>query len=262
MKSTERKEKIKVGIIGATGMVGQRFVTLLSGHPWFEITSLMASGRSAGRLYGDAVDGRWKLSAPCPDKVLGMPVTDASDVSVAADACDMVFCAVNMPKSDILALEEKYARAELPVVSNNSANRWTPDVPMVVPEINPAHLGVIEHQHVRTALPRGELFAQRARAQIGAPRPAQSVAQEFFEFELMAAQLLLDRVPLAGLGRVVALVEKYDVELGHLAVGGGDPDLGGGTIEDRPVHERREHLFRTGFFHAAPEPEPLGDRLR
>ncbi len=155
MKCNNPDKKIKVGIIGATGMVGQRFITLLSDHPWFEITSLMASGRSAGRTYAEAVDGRWKLPVPCPEKILGMKVSDASDAGAAADSCDMVFCAVNMPKSEILALEEKYARAELPVVSNNSANRWTPDVPMVVPEINPGHLSVIEHQRKRLGTKRG-----------------------------------------------------------------------------------------------------------
>ncbi len=155
MNVKERKNKIRAGIIGATGMVGQRFVTLLNDHPWFEISALAASGRSAGRSYGEAVEGRWKMACDCPENVAGMTVTDAADVKKLADVCDMVFCAVNMPKNEILALEENCAKAELPVVSNNSANRWTPDVPMVVPEINPEHLAVIEHQKKRLGTKRG-----------------------------------------------------------------------------------------------------------
>lgn len=149
------EKKIKAGIIGATGMVGQRFVSLLENHPFFEITALGASGRSAGRTYGEAVGGRWKLDAPMPERIGKMTVTDASDIKTMTEKCDMVFCAVNMPKSEILALEDAYARAETPVVSNNSANRWTPDVPMVVPEINPEHLEVIEAQKKRLGTKRG-----------------------------------------------------------------------------------------------------------
>lgn len=149
------QKKYKVGIIGCTGMVGQRFITLLEDHPWFELTALFASARSSGRKYSDAVSGRWKMSTPLPEKFADMIVHDASEVEFAAEHCDFVFCAVNMPKSDILALEEKYAKAEIPVVSNNSANRWTPDVPMVVPEINPEHLAVIEAQKKRLGTKRG-----------------------------------------------------------------------------------------------------------
>ena len=151
----QNNEKLRVGIIGATGMVGQRFITLLENHPYFEITALMASKRSAGKTYREALAGRWKLTTPCPEWVLDMEVMDAEGVSGVAPLVDFVFCAVNMPKADVLALEELYAKAEIPVVSNNSANRWTPDVPMVIPEINREHLSVIEAQRARLGTKRG-----------------------------------------------------------------------------------------------------------
>ena len=148
-------EKLKVGIIGATGMVGQRFATLLDNHPWFEVTTLAASAHSAGKTYEQAVGGRWKMETPMPAAVKDMIVRDAEDVeSVAADV-DFVFSAVNMPKDEIRALEERYAKTETPVVSNNSAHRWTPDVPMVVPEINPEHYEVIKYQKARLGTTRG-----------------------------------------------------------------------------------------------------------
>lgn len=148
-------KKKKVGIIGATGMVGQRLLTLLDGHPYFEVTALAASARSAGQPYEAAVAGRWKLSAPIPAAYRAMPVTDAADIPTLRERCDFVFCAVNMGKGETKALEEAYARAEIPVVSNNSANRWTPDVPMVIPEINAAHLAVIDTQRKRLGTRRG-----------------------------------------------------------------------------------------------------------
>ncbi|MBQ2719881.1 MAG: aspartate-semialdehyde dehydrogenase [Clostridia bacterium] len=141
--------KLKVGIVGATGMVGQRFITLLADHPYFEIAALIASGRSAGKTYEEAVGDRWKLEAPMPECVKDMVVLDSANVDAIADSVDFVFCAVNMPKSEVVALEERLARAELPVVSNNSANRWTPDVPMIIPEINDSHLEVIAAQKAR-----------------------------------------------------------------------------------------------------------------
>ena len=148
-------DRMKVCVVGATGMVGQRFVTLLDGHPYFEVTAVAASARSAGRKYEEAVAGRWKMKSAIPDGVKDLAVIDASDVDAIKARADMVFCAVDMKKDEILALEEKYARAELPVVSNNSANRWTPDVPMVVPEINPGHLDVINAQRARLGTKRG-----------------------------------------------------------------------------------------------------------
>ena len=148
-------EKLKVGIIGATGMVGQRFIMLLSEHPYFEITALVAGPRSAGQKYGKAVLGRWKMTSPCPEKILNMDVISSDEVERVGELVDFVFCAVNMSKDETRALEERYARAEIPVVSNNSANRWTPDVPMVIPEINDSHLEVIKAQRERLGTKRG-----------------------------------------------------------------------------------------------------------
>lgn len=148
-------EKLRVGIIGATGMVGQRLITLLENHPYFEIRALLASGRSAGKPYREAVEGRWKMQTPLPERIGDMPVLDAADIEGVRPLVDFVFCAVNMKKEEIRALEEAYAKAEIPVVSNNSANRWTPDVPMVIPEVNDAHLAVIEAQKKRLGTHRG-----------------------------------------------------------------------------------------------------------
>ncbi len=148
-------EKLKVGVVGATGMVGQRFLTLLEDHPYFEVSALAASARSAGRTYEEAVGGRWKMTAPMPEKFKSMVVLDAADTAKMAELCSFVFCAVDMPKDEIRALEEKYAKAEIPVVSNNSAHRWTPDVPMIIPEINPEHAEVIAAQRKRLGTTRG-----------------------------------------------------------------------------------------------------------
>ena len=148
-------QKLKVGIIGATGMVGQRFVLLLENHPYFEISALIAGPRSAGQKYCEAVDGRWKMTTPCPESVKDMVVISSDEVEKVGELCDFVFCAVNMSKDETRALEERYAKAEIPVVSNNSAHRWTPDVPMVIPEINDAHLEVIESQRKRLGTKRG-----------------------------------------------------------------------------------------------------------
>ena len=149
------KEKMKVGVVGATGMVGQRFLTLLADHPYFEIAALAASPRSAGKTYEEAVGSRWKLSTPMPEQVKKMIVINAEDVETMGKLCSFVFCAVDMKKDEVKALEEKYAKAEIPVVSNNSANRWTPDVPMLIPEINVDHLSLIGHQRARLGTKRG-----------------------------------------------------------------------------------------------------------
>ncbi len=148
-------KKLKVGVLGGTGMVGQRFVTLLDNHPWFEVVSIAASERSAGLPYSRAVEGRWKLEAGIPENVKNITVRSVLEISKVADEVDMVFCAVDMKKDEIKELEEKYARAEVPVISNNSAHRWTEDVPMMVPEINPEHSAVIEHQRKRLGTKRG-----------------------------------------------------------------------------------------------------------
>ena len=149
------EKQYKVGIVGATGMVGQRFITLLENHPWFKLTVLAASGRSAGKTYEEAVGTRWAMTTPMPESVKGMMVQDASKVEEVAAQVDFIFCAVNMPKDEIKALEEAYAKAECPVVSNNSANRFTPDVPMVVPEINADHIEIIPAQRKRLGTKRG-----------------------------------------------------------------------------------------------------------
>ena len=148
-------KQYKVGVVGATGMVGQRFVTLLENHPWFKLTTLAASGRSAGKTYEEAVGSRWAMTTPMPESVKKMVVLDASKVEEVASQVDFIFCAVNMPKDEIKALEEAYAKAECPVVSNNSANRFTPDVPMVVPEINADHIEIIPAQRKRLGTKRG-----------------------------------------------------------------------------------------------------------
>ena len=148
-------EKMKVGVVGATGMVGQRFLTLLENHPYFEVAALAASARSAGKTYEEAVGARWKMKTPMPEKYKKMTVLDAARIDEMGKLCSFVFCAVDMKKDEIKALEEAYAKAEIPVVSNNSANRWTPDVPMVIPEINDEHLAVIEAQKKRLGTKRG-----------------------------------------------------------------------------------------------------------
>jgi len=149
-------EKYKVGIIGATGMVGQRFITLTDNHPWFETVVLAASSRSAGKPYGEAVGKRWAMESGLPAWASSMVVMDAeADAAKIAELVDFVFCAVDMKKDEIRALEEKYAKFECPVVSNNSANRWTPDVPMVVPEINADHIKIIDAQRRRLGTKRG-----------------------------------------------------------------------------------------------------------
>ncbi len=149
------EKKYNVGIIGATGMVGQRFATLLENHPWFNVTVLAASSRSAGKTYKEAAGNRWALQKPMPKSMEDMVIVDAANVDEVVSKVDFVFCAVDMKKEDIRALEEKYAKAECPVVSNNSAHRFTPDVPMIIPEINDNHLDIIASQKARLGTKRG-----------------------------------------------------------------------------------------------------------
>src|SRR5512138_2678637 len=149
------QKKLKVGVLGATGMVGQRFVQLLETHPWYDVTLVAASANSAGQRYADAVKGRWTLKAPVPSSVASLVVKNASDVDAIASEVDFVFCAVDMTKEETAKLEEDYARRETPVVSNNSAHRGTPDVPMMIPEVNPEHVAVIEAQRKRLGTSRG-----------------------------------------------------------------------------------------------------------
>ncbi|OBZ14476.1 aspartate-semialdehyde dehydrogenase [Bacillus sp. FJAT-27264] len=147
--------KLRAGIVGGTGMVGQRFIALLENHPWFEVTAISASSRSAGKTFEESIAGRWKLETALPDSVKNIMVQDASQVEEFAKDVDLIFCAVDMKKEEIKKLEEDYARTGTPVISNNSAHRWTPDVPMVIPELNPDHIKVIEQQRKRLGTATG-----------------------------------------------------------------------------------------------------------
>ncbi len=149
-------KQYRVGIIGCTGMVGQRFATILENHPWFKVTALAASARSAGKTYQEALEGRWAMQAPIPPAMAELPVYDAEkDIDKVVSLVDFVFCAVNMKSEDIMALEEAYAKKECPVISNNKQHRGTPDVPMIIPELNAEHHKVIEHQRKRLGTKRG-----------------------------------------------------------------------------------------------------------
>lgn len=178
-------KKLKVGIVGGTGMVGQRFIALLENHPWFEVTSIAASANSAGKTYEESAGGRWKLTTPMPDAVKNIIVKDASLVSDVASEVDFVFCAVDMKKDEIKALEEAYAKTGTPVVSNNSANRWTPDVPMVIPEINPGHLDVIEYQRKRLGTKTG-FIAVKPNCSIQSYVPALHALREYEPKQVVA----------------------------------------------------------------------------
>ena len=179
-------DQLNIGILGATGMVGQRFVTLLADHPWFNITVLAASPRSAGKSYAEAVDGKWKLDVEMPEKVRDIVVMDVSDISAIAEKVDFVFSAVDMKKEEIRKIEEDYAKAEVPVVSNNSAHRWTEDVPMVVPEINPDHYQIIEAQKKRLGTTRG-FIAVKPNCSIQSYTPALAAWAEYEPYEVVVS---------------------------------------------------------------------------
>lgn len=178
-------EKLKVGILGGTGMVGQRFIALLENHPWFEVTTIAASPRSAGRTYEEAVGDRWKMDTPMPEKVKDIVVMNVNEVEKVAAEVDFVFSAVDMSKEEIKAIEEAYAKTETPVVSNNSAHRWTPDVPMVVPEINPEHMQVIDFQKKRLGTKRG-FVAVKPNCSIQSYAPVLTAWMEFEPVEVVA----------------------------------------------------------------------------
>ncbi len=171
-------KKLRVGVIGATGMVGQRFISLLENHPWFEVVTVAASPRSAGKRYEDAVGDRWKMPTPMPESVKDLIVYDASEVEKVAATCDFVFSAVDLKKDEIRAIEEAYAKTETPVVSNNSAHRWTPDVPMVVPELNPEHYEIIPAQRKRLGTKRG-FIAVKPNCSIQSYTPMLHALKEF-----------------------------------------------------------------------------------
>ncbi|MDD7024723.1 MAG: aspartate-semialdehyde dehydrogenase [Lachnospiraceae bacterium] len=177
--------KLKVGILGATGMVGQRFIALLENHPWFEVTTVAASPRSAGRTYEDAVGDRWKMTTPMPEAVKKLTVMNVNEVEKVAAQVDFVFSAVDMTKEEIRAIEDAYAKTETPVVSNNSAHRWTPDVPMVVPEINPEHFAVISYQKERLGTKRG-FVAVKPNCSIQSYAPVLTAWKEFGPREVVA----------------------------------------------------------------------------
>ena len=178
-------EKLKVGILGGTGMVGQRFISLLENHPWFEVVTIAASERSAGKRYEDAVGGRWKMDTPMPEAVKDIIVMNVNEVEKVAAGVDFVFSAVDMTKDEIRAIEEAYAKTETPVVSNNSAHRWTPDVPMIIPEINADHVQIIAKQKERLGTKRG-FIAVKPNCSIQSYTPALKAWEEFEPYEVVA----------------------------------------------------------------------------
>ena len=184
-EEVEMDGKLRVGILGGTGMVGQRFIALLENHPWFEVTAIDASPRSAGKSYEEAVGGRWKMDTPMPEAVKNLVVMNVNEVEKVAAGVDFVFSAVDMTKEEIKKIEEDYARTETPVVSNNSAHRWTPDVPMMVPEINPQHAKIIEAQRKRLGTTRG-FVAVKPNCSIQSYAPVLTAWKEFEPYEVVA----------------------------------------------------------------------------
>ncbi|MBE5843587.1 MAG: aspartate-semialdehyde dehydrogenase [Butyrivibrio sp.] len=178
-------EKLKVAVLGATGMVGQRFITILDQHPWFEVAVVAASPRSAGQTYEESVGDRWKMEVPMPEAVKKLVIKDVTNVKEVVEGVDFVLSAVNMSKDEIKAIEEEYAKTETPVVSNNSAHRWTPDVPMIIPEVNPEHVDVIEFQKKRLGTTRG-FIAVKPNCSIQSYAPALSAWKEFEPYEVVA----------------------------------------------------------------------------
>lgn len=179
------EKKLRVGILGATGMVGQRFISLLEDHPWFQVVTVAASARSAEKTYEEAVGDRWKMTSPMPEAVKKLVVMNVAEVEKVASTVDFVFSAVDMTKDEIRAIEEAYAKTETPVVSNNSAHRWTPDVPMVIPEINPEHFAVIPFQRKRLGTTRG-FVAVKPNCSIQSYTPALTAWKEFEPYEVVA----------------------------------------------------------------------------
>ncbi|MBM6971423.1 aspartate-semialdehyde dehydrogenase [Mordavella massiliensis] len=178
-------QKLRVGILGATGMVGQRFISLLENHPWFEVVTVAASPRSAGKTYEEAVGDRWKMTTPMPEAVKNLIVHNVNEVEEVAKTVDFVFSAVDMSKDEIRAIEEAYAKTETPVMSNNSAHRWTPDVPMVIPEINIDHFDVIADQKKRLGTTRG-FIAVKPNCSIQSYAPCLAAWKEFEPTEVVA----------------------------------------------------------------------------
>ena len=229
-------EKLKVGILGGTGMVGQRFALLLAEHPWFDVTVLAASSRSAGLTYKEALGGRWRMTEPTPEKYLDMTVLDAEkDIEKIASLVDFVFCAVNLDKAATKALEEKYAKAECPVVSNNSAHRFTPDVPMVVPELNADHIEVVADQRKRLGTKRG-FIAVKSNCSLQSYVPA--------IYPLDKAGYKVEDV--------LAVGDEVDVKLLEI-----DAKTGKMRLSRRALMEKPE-----GYVEPERRPRPSGDRDR
>lgn len=178
------EKKYRVGILGGTGMVGQRFITLLDNHPWFEVVTIAASPRSAGKEYGDCVEGRWKMDVPVPEAIAHIIVKDVTDIDSVIDGIDFVFSAVDMSKDEIKHIEEEYAKHEIPVVSNNSAHRWTPDVPMLMPEVNDNHTDIIASQRKRLGTERG-FIAVKPNCSIQSYTPALAAWRQFEPYEVL-----------------------------------------------------------------------------
>lgn len=179
------EKKLRVGVLGATGMVGQRFLSLLENHPWYEVVVVAASPKSAGKTYEEAVGGRWKMTTPMPESIKKLVVMNVNDVEEVAKLVDFVFSAVDMSKEEILAIEEAYAKTETPVVSNNSAHRWTKDVPMIIPELNPEHAQIIESQKKRLGTKRG-FIAVKPNCSIQSYAPVLFAWKEYEPFEVIA----------------------------------------------------------------------------
>lgn len=185
LEVTNVSSRLRVGVIGATGMVGQRFVSLLADHPWFEVVTVAASSRSAGKAYAEAVAGRWAIESPVSASIASLTIRDAADVGQVAGEVDFVFCAVDMKKEEIRALEEAYARAETPVISNNSAHRWTPDVPALIPEVNDTHINIIPRQQRRLGTKRGFIVV-KPNCSIQSYVPVLHALQEFSPQQVLA----------------------------------------------------------------------------
>jgi len=178
-------EKLNVAILGGTGMVGQRFISLLENHPWFEVKVIAASPRSAGKTYEEAVGDRWKMTTPMPECVKKITVMNVNEIEAVSSQVDFCFSAVDMTKDEIRAIEEAYAKTETPVVSNNSAHRWTPDVPMIIPEVNPEHTEVIEAQKKRLGTTRG-FIAVKPNCSIQSYAPLLAAWKEYEPYEVIA----------------------------------------------------------------------------
>ena len=195
LEGSDKHEAVQVGIVGATGMVGQRFTLLLENHPWFDVVALAASGRNKGKTYAEACEGRWKMTVPMPGKYKDMVMYDATaDAEEIASKVDFIFCAVDMKKDEIRALEEKYAKLECPVCSNNSAHRGTPDVPMIIPEINADHAEIIPAQRKRLGTKRG-FIAVKSNCSIQSYVPALSALMEFERPRFPSAPIRQSPVP-------------------------------------------------------------------